>query len=91
MDGATERLHHRRGHDVARHRGERIDAEEEDEHRRHQRAATHPRQADDEADHEAAQHQTDIHREGSFVVGPASAPDQPSLPQQRHHAVHAAW
>ena len=55
VDRAADRLHDHRRDDVARHRGQRLDAEQQHQDRRHQRPAAHAGQADDEADAEAAQ------------------------------------
>ena len=46
---AADRLHHHRRDDVAGDGGQRLDAEQQHQDRRHQRAATHPGQADDES------------------------------------------
>jgi hypothetical protein len=62
-DGAVE--------DVGADRDRRLEAEDEDQHRRHQRAAAHARHADEQTDEKA--------REGKFPVqvsSPFGGPDQ---------------
>ena len=50
MHEGTNRLHHRRRHQVAGDRSQWRHAEEQDEHGRHQRPAAHPRQPHDDPD-----------------------------------------
>ena len=47
----------------------RVDAEEEDQHRRHQRPAAHPREPDDRADEEPADRERDVEGHAVGRVG----------------------
>ena len=53
VDRAADRLHDQRGDQVAADGRQRLDAEEEHQHRGHQGAAAHAGQADDEPDDQA--------------------------------------
>ncbi len=53
VDAGADGLHHQRGHEVARDRGEGLDTEDQHHDRRHERAPAHAGEADDEADDEA--------------------------------------
>ena len=54
VDGSAERLHDRRRDNVARHRGTRRHAEQQDEDRGHQRAAARTGHADEQAHDQAS-------------------------------------
>ncbi len=54
VNECARRLHHEARDEVAGDRGQRVGTEEEDEHRRHQRAAAHPREPDDDPDEQPA-------------------------------------
>jgi len=58
---AAGRLRHRRVEDVGADRGGGLDAEQEDEKRRHQRTAAHPGHSDQEADTKAEEDDRWIH------------------------------
>ena len=60
VDAAADRLHHHRGDQVARHRGQRLDAEADHQDRRHQRAAAHAGEADDDAHDEACEGDAEV-------------------------------
>ena len=68
-------------HEVAGDRGQRRDAEEQHEHRGHQRAAAHAGHADDDADQQAGhdQRQLQVHARppSSPRAGSGAAPDDP--------------
>ena len=59
---AAERFHDRAGGQVAGDRGDRRDAEDQDQDGGHQCAAAHAGQADDDADAESGERQGQIHR-----------------------------
>jgi hypothetical protein len=59
---AAKRLHERCNHEVIRHGGKRLHAEEQDEHRCHQRAAAHAGHADDHPDDRSTGSQRPIHK-----------------------------
>jgi hypothetical protein len=63
VDATTDGLHHHRGHEIARHRLQRRDLEDEHEDRRHEGPAAHPGEPDDEADTQPGQrqHPVDVH------------------------------
>ena len=54
MTHRAERLEDRSVHDVRADRDGRLEAEDEHEHRRHQRAAAHPGHPDEQADEKPA-------------------------------------
>ena len=67
MDGAPAQVHHRAdgfhhrtGDQVGGHRRERQHVEEQHEHRRHQGAAAHAREADDNTDSKGGDRQGQI-------------------------------
>ena len=60
VDTTTDRLHHDRGDEVAGHRRERLDAEADDQDRRHERAATHTGEADNETDDQTRERDAEI-------------------------------
>ena len=55
--------------DVGADRGRRRDAEQEDEDRRHQRAAAHPGHPDEEADQEPDDGELPVHSSASRKTG----------------------
>ena len=69
VDERADGLHEQADDDVARDRGQRVDAEEEDQHRRHQRAAAHPREPDDDADEQPADGERDVEGHAVGRVG----------------------
>ena len=69
MDQRADRLHHRARNQVGRHRGERHDAEEEDEHRRHQRTPAHAGQTDDDADTEGGDRERKVEAHAETMLG----------------------
>ncbi len=60
VDEDAGRLHEEGGHEVRGDRGRRRDAEEEYQHGRHQRAAAHAGQTDEEADHGTTHDEVDV-------------------------------
>ena len=62
MPDGAERLEDRAVEDVRADRDRRLEAEDEDQHRRHQRAAAHPRHPDEKADQQAGERQLPVHR-----------------------------
>ena len=58
---AADGLGHGGVEDVGADRGDRLDAEDEDQQRRHQRRAAHPGHADEHADAEAEDDDCGIH------------------------------
>ena len=62
VDERAGRLHDEARDEVARDRGQGIGLEEEHEHRRHQRAAAHPGQPDDDADEQPAEGEREVDR-----------------------------
>ena len=73
VDERADRLHEQRHDDVARDRGQRVDAEEEHQHRRHEGAAAHPGEADDRAHEQPADGEREVEghvRHGRPVAGP---------------------
>ena len=61
MDGRADRPHDDGCDEVARNGGRRLDAEQQDEHRCHERAATRARDPHEEADYRAAEDDVRIH------------------------------
>jgi len=60
VDDGADRLHHRAGDQVAGDGGERVDAEEQHEDGRHQGAAAHAGEPDDDADAESGERQEEV-------------------------------
>ena len=61
MDGGTSRFRRRGEKQIGSHRRERMDAEEQYQQRRHQRAATHPGQTDESADNKTGEWIEPVH------------------------------
>ena len=63
VNGRTDRAHHDRGDQVAGNRGRRRDAEEQDQHRRHQRPAARTGHAYQQPDNRASENDVwiDVH------------------------------
>ena len=55
VPGGAERLEDSAVEDVGTDRHRRLEAEDEDQHRRHQRAATHAGHADEQADQQTGE------------------------------------
>ena len=73
----ADRAHHDRGDEVARDRGRRRDAEQQDQHRRHQRAAAGAGHPDEQADDRAAENDVRVDVHGATPAGLAHARRQP--------------
>ena len=81
----AEGLHDGGGNQVARYGGQRVDAEEEDQHRRHRHAAAHTGEAINDTNGKTAEHKFDVHAVAKLIYlrsGPSSLPavlqDRPS-------------
>jgi hypothetical protein len=61
MDGGASRFRRRGEKQIGSHRRERMDAEEQYQQRRHQRAATHPGQTDESADNKTGEWIEPVH------------------------------
>ena len=89
VNGAADRLHDHRRHDVAGDGGQRLDVEEQHEDRRHERAAPHPGQADDEADEEAGEDDKRVDHGAGGGAARKRAPDTTVAGAPPHSSVTA--
>ena len=70
MNRRTHRLHHQRGDEIARHCRDRLDVEEKNEHRSHERATAHPGEPHSATDNQSCQRDVQINMHRSPLLGP---------------------
>jgi hypothetical protein len=76
VHGGADRPHHHRGDQIAGDGGGRLDAEQEDQHRRHQGSPARARHADEQTDDRASQNDVriDVHADGCGSAGTGPLP-----------------